>query len=244
MWLVLPSALCPSAQATAGSTSELTSQQAGELASSATSRGRLMQPRYWQRAWKRGTWIRRLSGVTCEPSTADDGVERWISSLRDSLVSRSARPANDSGSRTSAGSGPTSTAFSARFDPDSCSWKTSQTSLELGCPESSVTWPLSGWMRNGRCYERQTLERPISGDGCLFLPTPTARDWKGPTRHGGGDHGGPSLPSALGQTSRILNPRFVEWMMGLPLGWSSCDSSATESSHSRQPRRGADCGGG
>lgn len=46
------------------------------------------------------------------------------------------------------------------------------------------------------------------------LPTPQARDWKG----GGKD----CLPTAVGDTgsrSRRLNPRFVEWMMGFPLGW-------------------------
>lgn len=44
----------------------------------------------------------------------------------------------------------------------------------------------------------------------MRLPTPRARDWKG--------DGKDCLPTALG-TGGSLHPRFVEWMMGFPLGW-------------------------
>jgi hypothetical protein len=46
------------------------------------SRGRLMQRRYWSSAWKKGGWIRLLSGIALKPSTANRGVESWILSLR------------------------------------------------------------------------------------------------------------------------------------------------------------------
>lgn len=41
---------------------------------------------------KKDTSKRSLSSVTYDDSTAERGVERWISSLRDSRVSRSQRP--------------------------------------------------------------------------------------------------------------------------------------------------------
>jgi hypothetical protein len=44
----------------------------------------------------------------------------------------------------------------------------------------------------------------------MRLPTPRARGWKG--------DGKDCLPSALG-TGGSLHPRFVEWMMGFPPGW-------------------------
>lgn len=53
----------------------------------------------------------------------------------------------------------------------------------------------------------------------------------------------PGAPSSSsGQTSRRLNPAFVEWLMGWPEGWSSCgltgsDFWATESSPPKPPRR-------
>lgn len=36
-----------------------------------------------------------------------------------------------------------------------------------------------------------------------------------------------------------LNPRWVEWLMGWPIGWTALDSAATEWFRSRQRRRGA-----
>lgn len=29
-------------------------------------------------------------------------------------------------------------------------------------------------------------------------------------------------------SDRTLNPRFVEWLMGWPIGWTDCDSQVTE----------------
>lgn len=32
----------------------------------------------------------------------------------------------------------------------------------------------------------------------------------------------------LSPRDRTLNPRFVEWLMGWPIGWTDCDSQVTE----------------
>ena len=61
----------------------------------------------------------------------------------------------------------------ARYDPDSRSWKTAQYSLLGGLDEFSGTWPKWGTMRNGECWERQTLERRTSEIGYGYWPTPT-----------------------------------------------------------------------
>jgi hypothetical protein len=44
-------------------------------------RGDFIPPEKLSRKWKRDGWMKRLSGLTLEPSTAQDGVERWILSL-------------------------------------------------------------------------------------------------------------------------------------------------------------------
>lgn len=62
------------------------------------------------------------------------------------------------------------------------------------------------------------------------LPTPQARDWKDgrfPKQHG--QHS-PSLPVAIatrGGPGR-MNPRFREWMMGLPIGWTELAPPETD----------------
>ncbi|WP_233289232.1 MULTISPECIES: hypothetical protein [unclassified Kitasatospora] len=58
--------------------------------------------------------------------------------------------------------------------------------MSLLCGHSarfSETWPTSGWMRGGRCYPLPPSAPPTAGSGCSSspgLPTPKARDAKGP----------------------------------------------------------------
>ncbi len=54
-------------------------------------------------------------------------------------------------------------------------------------------------------------------------PTPHANASTGPGAHG---NGGPNLQTAVGG---LLNPRWVEWLMGVPIGWTSCAPLETES---------------
>jgi len=59
-------------------------------------------------------------------------------------------------------------------------------------------------------------------------PTPQARDWKsGKTLT---DYGN-SRPLSE-QVNGQLSPMWVEWLMGLPIGWTDCEDSATPSSPS------------
>ena len=64
----------------------------------------------------------------------------------------------------------------ASYDPDTCSWKTSQRSLLGGWTEFSETWPLSGTMQNGRCFRRVPLVRLIAATESGLLPTPRSED--------------------------------------------------------------------
>jgi hypothetical protein len=67
----------------------------------------------------------------------------------------------------------------ARFDPDSCIWKTSQLSLFEESAASSLTWPAAGSMRNGAAFARPTLAPCTSAIGGFAMggwPTPTAKD--------------------------------------------------------------------
>ena len=50
-----------------------------------------------------------------------------------------------------------------KYDQDTCSWKTHQCSLLGDLDEFLVTWPQWGLMRDGECWEQQTLEQTIRG---------------------------------------------------------------------------------
>jgi len=75
---------------------------------------------------------------------------------------------------------------------------------------------------------------PRTADQVKLLPTPCTRDWKGAS---GRAYKGEAidLPSVVGGS---LNPTWVEWLMGYPIGWTdsrdlgtqSCPKSPTSSS--------------
>ncbi len=120
-----------------------------------------------------------------------------------------------------------------KYSPDSCSWKTHQCSLLGDLDEFSETWPQWGLMRNGECWERQTLEQTIrgteSGLSQTTWPTPDANcgmrgtqpNWT-PKRKSG-HQAQYSINQAVRDLEQgiggKLNPMWVEWLMGWPLGW-------------------------
>lgn len=75
-----------------------------------------------------------------------------------------------------------------------------------------------------------------AGDGLAtavkMWPTPTARDWKGartPEKLAEkGRNATNSLPDAVrAEITGQLNPTWVEWLMGFPLGWTDLNHSET-----------------
>jgi hypothetical protein len=69
----------------------------------------------------------------------------------------------------------------AYFDPASCSWRTSQTTLFSDSMPSSPTLPRWGTTRRGELYELPTPVLATLGPGCSsLLPTPLNADGGGP----------------------------------------------------------------
>lgn len=148
-------------------------------------------------------------------------------------------PASDKATSTNDGSGLSSTGLFARLDPDGCWLKTcqgcSQLRLDGSSEPFSETWRGSGIMRSGICYRRTPLVPNISDVGFSLLPlnlwpTPTASDAEtGKTdivRFQSLDvavRNGKVAMEAGGQ----LNPRWVEWLMGFPSGWTDLEPSET-----------------
>jgi hypothetical protein len=88
---------------------------------------------------------------------------------------------------------------------------------------------------SGPDFARLSRETSDGGDDLATFvarfPTPAARDYRYPndlpySERGGGAKG-EQLPNVVGGP---LNPTFVEWLMGFPLGWTVLLPSATRSS--------------
>jgi hypothetical protein len=128
----------------------------------------------------------------------------------------------------------------ATYDPVTSSWRTSQLSLLEEWSVFSETWPRWGTTQNGAAYAPPMSELPTAETESGSWGTPTARDWKDTgdmtnvpengllgrqvlNRGSGGSSvrdGGENLRTAAGGA---LNPEFVEWLMGFPLGWTEVE---------------------
>ena len=178
MWIVLPSTSSHSAPESAGSTSELSLQQAEALASSVTLSGKLSRPASWRVAWNRKPWLRHLSGATCEPSTAARGVELWIASLADTRANRSASPVAALGRTILATFGRRSLESLLRLNPHCVSLKTSAGTYHSGSTlfgTSFKEWATE--LRRDYSARRKSARR-TGGSGCSSWPTTTVGDSK------------------------------------------------------------------
>jgi len=106
--------------------------------------------------------------------------------------------------------------LSVKYDLDSRSWRTHLCLWDEALQWSSVTLPKWGMTRSGALFQHPTAERPISGTGSGFWPTPTAHNAKETNAPSEANRNEPTLASRVGGH---LNPMWVEWLMGWPLGW-------------------------
>lgn len=161
------------------------------------------------------------SGAGTSPNlTGDPGVELLTWFREGSRVRTSARPIlslSELPVRVRV-SGSTCGESLAKWDPQTCSWRTHQCSLGGGWEPFSATWPRWGLMRNGECWARTTWAASTSASGCSLWATPIKRDWKDSSGNGhtnGGSqpagHAAPAGVRLLADGARIgRRPRRTE----------------------------------
>jgi len=144
-------------------------------------------------------------------------------------------PSQDSSeeSRTSVGDGHGCETSSALFSLESFSPRTWRRCLGTlkHFESSSATFPTSGSMSSGMLYQRAPWVPHTHDDGCSLWPTPVARDFKGYT-HRNRESICNVLREMYGGTGRP-NPRWIEWLMGFPVGW--CEMTSTDSGMPSSP---------
>jgi len=193
----------------------------------------------------------RLSrfGMTSEPLTADHGEALLTWFLAASRARTSALQARETvWTESEAGSGRKWLGSLAKFDHDSRSWRTAQRSLLGDSEEFLETWPRWGSMRNGECSERTMWAPHMNASASGLWPTPVADDtgsrskkyaqggtplslavkiYPTPTTIGmnGGSNSRKAVANRGDEPLHIgpLNPEWVEWLMGWPIGWTALE---------------------
>lgn len=175
------------------------------------------------------------SGTTCELLTANRGEGlstsyAGASPAKTYLARGKARELTEQ----EAGYGANLPASFARYDQDTHSWKTAQCSLIEGLDEFSGTWPKSGIMRNGVCWELTMLIPCVREKECGYsLMRPTASDGmrtkfklKSLVRN---NHADGNLSEQLARVyRRKLTPKCAEILMLFPIGWTGLKPLATD----------------
>ena len=163
MWLYIPRKYCPCSPELLDSISEFgLFFQSLELSVSLS--GKATQRPYSWRGWKTRPWMKLLSGVTLQPSTAAAGMELWIQSVSASLASRSVALASEPESRKGhdQDSSLKPAELFAKYDQGIFLSKTCQDSfLTSSCPSYLENFPKWGSMRSGECFQQEMWVAPI-----------------------------------------------------------------------------------
>ena len=200
--------------------------------------------RTWLRKWKRDAWSQHLSGRILRHSLGNRFADAWISSLADILANPLAPQESDKERTTRDISGHTSQEEFGFSNQDSASLRTSKDISAWGCPTSSKTWQEWVTERRGAYSVRRSAAHRIEGSESSSWPTASARDGKdspGAWMYAVTDRnredqlarkvyavefGRVALEEKIDangshreSSTYRLNPRWVETLMGIPVGW-------------------------
>lgn len=207
------------------------------------------------------------SGTTCEPLTETSG-EEWLTLYREAFRAKTFhQPEKEQESKEQeADYGKKWHELSVKYDRNTHSWKTHRCLFDEDLPQSLVTLPKWGMMRSGVLFRLRTAEHPTCENESGYWPTPRANDgekrgtiannprnglpsaamYSTPCARDWKDNG--KSPAELARNSETLatqaggrlNPTWVEWLMGWPLGWTDCDALVTDKFQSWQQQHGVD----
>lgn len=178
------------------------------------------------------------SGMTSVLLTDDHGEAVLTSFLAASPAKTSASQGKAQAStEPSLGSGESSPASSERSSQAGSSLRTRHSLCTAGLTSSSQLSRNWGTMRSGVCSVQPRLAPPIDESAFGLWPTPTVKG--NYNKRGLSSRSGNGLSTevrlcelrlrGLGSETRLppLNPDWVDWLMGWPIGWTDCGAMAT-----------------
>jgi hypothetical protein len=245
MW-ILPKQLRTSLYA--ADTEALTSDSVAASQACAQSlivRSKPQRASYFLRAWKAGNLTRLRSGLISSPFLGGLFEAKWTSSLEVIPANHSQQPVDASGQTIQDTSGRALQPELPFCAPESASLKTSKDILASDLERSLRTWNALVTTRRGEYLARLNAARHTSENECSSWPSPVASEVRqGFQDRSRGKKGSqeslttvvikygqptPANRNTRGSRQGSLNPRWVETLMGLPVGWTmpSCSHPVT-----------------
>lgn len=163
------------------------------------------------------------SGTISKPST--ELIGKWISSQQAFLANHLAQQVENSVQKMNEISGPILLESSEKVNQDTSYSKTSQDCFLLDISEQSLkTYPKAGMMLDGNVWRRNQLVPLTKEKDSGLWPTPKSSpsgpDYARINRpKSGGDDLVTRVARGIETPPYTLNPAWVEWLMGFPIGW-------------------------
>jgi hypothetical protein len=204
---------------------------------------------FWRRGKTMDVFDLSQSGLTSKLLMAHHGEDLLTSYLGDFPVRTSVwSEAGPESTENARGSGRKWRGSFAKYDQDSCLWRTAQCSLLGGLEPFLETWPSWGSMHDGECSAHTTPGWITCGNVSGLWPTPTASDEKGSVtpqtakKRAAKSSRGVRLPEFLTLKGLLPggrhNPEFSEWLMGWPLRWTGTEPLEMAKFHEWQQQHG------
>lgn len=177
------------------------------------------------------------TGPTYRSSETCETVERQtslplISSVEASRASHFPLPDSNEAQQMTVTSGLKCSALLKNSTPLSYLVKTFLASSNLRSKMCVLIWKSQVTKSNRLLFQLVAPMRPITGVESGWLPTPTARDWKGYTTRGT-ESVCNYLKPIYGKSGKP-SPEWTEWRLGFPEGWTDLKHSETPLSHKSQ----------
>ena len=167
------------------------------------------------------------SGMMSAHSTEHLGEEKLMSFAGDSLAKTSVvQGGGQDCKEIGADCGEKWQGSLAKYNPATSSWKTAQFLLFEDSTESLEILPKWGMMQDGVLYPLEPAAHLTEENASGSLPTPRAsvsRQKKFYIRKNamGNLEELPSLPKYQHLSGKLINPEWMEWLMGWPIGWAA-----------------------
>ena len=201
--------------------------------------------RTWLQRWKPSSYLPALYGAILKPCQWSRFEAELTSSLVATHASRSVQQESDSERMTQDTCGHTSEKSLEQFDLFGASLRTSKDTSVSDSEKSLATWKASVTKQTGEYSQRVKSALLTNGSEFTSWPTPRASEYKDCGPVGSKSHTHMDKKSYLCAKAKdpdmplgMLNPEWVEWLMGVPTGWTELECLETELCHKQPQKRG------